>query len=199
MTASNGDAVTPPEATLADVEAAEKAERRRLQDEMDLRALVRECVHLVGAMRVDLGVHIELAQESDKRTRTIDEKLDSQQETLDALTVSVARVRAEQSRQAQRLGVVDDTAKKAAAEVQRVERRASQPNLQAPDFAGLVYEGEITKVRRERAELAEIERVRAERHQRNADIWRGVKHVGRALAGAGVVAAAVGAILKGCM
>lgn len=130
-------------------------------DDRDLRALVRESVRLVGALREDLLVWIEVSRAAH----------DAQQETLDALTVSVARVRAEQARQSAKLGLVDAEQRKA---------RASRPDLRAhtgPDFAGLVYEGEITRVRRERAELAEIERLRLEAAGRRADMWSWVRRI----------------------
>lgn len=186
--ARNGD-TTPPEAT---------APARLEADVRDHAALLREVIHSLDMVREDAGVHLEYAKANHAATQTLTLALDATNTRLDELTLGFLRMQAEQKRQSAKLGIVDS-------EVKRVDRRASRPDLVAhvapphvPDFAGLVYEGEITKVRRERAELAELERVRAESHERRADMWNGAKRVARlALAALIVVAPILWVILKG--
>jgi len=160
------------------------------------RALLERAVRAAHAASIEAGVATEYVRELRAGMAAI-------QECLDALTVSVARMRAEQSRQSAKLGLVDS-------EIKRVERRASRPDLAAHtvDFAALAYEREDTEVRRIKAELAyteqkrlaELEKdkqLRAEAAMLRADVWKWVRPVGALVVAAG--GAVLIAAMKGCL
>jgi len=142
------------------------------------RALLERAVRAAHAASIEAGVATEYVRE-------LRAGMAATQECLDALTVSVARMRAEQSRQSAKLGLVDS-------EIKRVERRASRPDLQAHtvDFAALAFDREDTEVRRIKAELAHVERLRVEAAGRRADLWRGARRVATLLVPAMVVLSA---------
>lgn len=157
MSARNGDTTPPDGQPLGDLSGR------------DQLALIRECVHAVGALREDALVVLEYAKSNAVGIKATNAKVDALGLQLAETT---GRIMAELGRVAAHLGMV--------------ERQAS-----GPDFATLAYEGEITRVRRERAELAEIERARAHAHQRKADLWNGAKRVARLTLAAAIVAAPV--------
>lgn len=168
----NGD-TTPPEAQhLGAIEAAEKRARAAAEiARLDARALAERACRDAFAAGVEAGVAAEYAKAASIKVDQIGEVMDllSLRYENDALARvdRDAAIMVELGRINTHLGMVKAEQRKA---------RASKPE-HGVDFAALVFDREDTEVRRIKAELAHVERLRAEAAARRADLWRGAKRV----------------------